>query len=113
MNYSEKLTKILETSGWVQEHLARLMGVSQQALTAWLSGKAEPHEEHAELINKLYKKIVEDIEIIKREHIESVEKSIHRHKIYELDKNNHDLPRQWRKNHAKRVSAPSENDHCC
>jgi transcriptional regulator with XRE-family HTH domain len=42
MNFAEKLKTLMKLRGLNQGELSRLCGVSQNAVSKWLSGKAEP-----------------------------------------------------------------------
>ena len=59
MKYDKKLYKVLAFSGWTQDRLADLLGVSTPTMNSWANGKSEPREEHAKAIDKLYKQLVE------------------------------------------------------
>ncbi|GHU08797.1 hypothetical protein FACS189431_5720 [Alphaproteobacteria bacterium] len=90
--YRVKLELIKTISGWGNKTLGNVLDVSDATLSHWLHAKAVPSEEHVKKIDKLDEKLShglhEKLEYTRREYIESLEKSFHRHEIYELDKNN-------------------------
>lgn len=59
MKYGRKLVQVLAFSGWTQDRLADLLGVSTNALNSWVNGRSEPHEAHAVVIDELYAGLVE------------------------------------------------------
>jgi transcriptional regulator with XRE-family HTH domain len=91
-SYQDKLNLILQETKWSRDKLADLLQVSNMTFSKWINGKSMPADDHAKRINRLYEKLTTDLaeklEYTRREYIESLEKSFHRHEIYELDKNN-------------------------
>lgn len=59
MKYSKKVVQLLAFSGWTQDRLADLMGVSNNTVSAWVRGEKEPRETHAESIDWMYSELVE------------------------------------------------------
>ncbi len=56
--YSEKLQKILASSGWSQETLAKKLDVSFVSLNSWINQKSEPREKAKEKIDLLFIEIL-------------------------------------------------------
>lgn len=59
MRYDKKVYKLFAFSGWTQDKLADLMGVSTPAVNSWINGKKEPKGANAEMIDWLYAELVE------------------------------------------------------
>ena len=54
MNFSEKLSKLRKEKNYTQEQLAKLLGVSRQAVSKWESGTAYPETATLIEIGKLF-----------------------------------------------------------
>ena len=59
MKYKEKVNKLLAFSGWSQDRLADLIGVSNVTMSKWIKGRREPKGKHAEMIDEIYAELVE------------------------------------------------------
>jgi len=83
--YAQKLRKILVFSGWTQDHLADLLGVSNFTLNKWAKSKRQPTlGQHAERIEYIYERLVAPNEARLAEAADQVEKSILREHMRHL-----------------------------
>lgn len=57
-NYNIRLMRILKATGWSQEHLASLLGVSFATLNSWVNGKSEPRDSSKEKIILIYSEVI-------------------------------------------------------
>lgn len=53
MNFADKLLMYMRTTGYTQDKLAELLGVSQAAVGTWVHGKSYPRKEHWEKIKTI------------------------------------------------------------
>lgn len=88
MRYNTKLYKVLAFTGWTQDHLADLMGISTPTVNSWINNKSEPHTKHMELINDIYNQIVAPYTCELEAKADEIEKRILKEKIEDLPDNN-------------------------
>jgi len=88
MKYSKKLVQVLAFTGWSQDHLADLLGVSNNTFNSWVNGNSLPHQRNAGLIDEIYDKIVAPYICELERKADEVEKEILRQKIVDLPKDN-------------------------
>jgi transcriptional regulator with XRE-family HTH domain len=86
--YTTKLVQVLAFTNWTQDHLADLLNVSNNTLNAWVNGRSEPHSAHAELVDKIWREIVEPYLCELETKADEVERAILRRKIRDLPKDN-------------------------
>jgi transcriptional regulator with XRE-family HTH domain len=84
MNYKQKLKRIMEITGWTQDHLADLLDVSNSGFRKWFK-RSLPRAESSATIDELYEKIVVPVECEIRRLAGETEKEILRRKIKSID----------------------------
>jgi transcriptional regulator with XRE-family HTH domain len=87
MNTKQKLTRLLGVTGWSQDKLADLLQVSNNTLSAWVKGKAEPHARHTALIDKIFADLSVILPAIDRV-ADEVEKDLLQTRIHHLPDDN-------------------------
>lgn len=88
MKYNTKLYKVLVFTGWTQDKLADLMGISTPTVNSWVNSKSEPHNKHAEFIDEIYNQIVAPYICELEAKADEVEKKILKKQIEDLPDNN-------------------------
>jgi transcriptional regulator with XRE-family HTH domain len=88
MKYTTKLYKVLAFTGWTQDHLADLLGISTPTMNSWINGKSQPRQKHAELINDIYNHLVAPYICELEQKADKIEKRILKQKIKDLPNDN-------------------------
>jgi transcriptional regulator with XRE-family HTH domain len=88
MKYTTKLYKVLAFTGWTQDHLADLLGISTPTMNSWVNDKSEPRKHHAEMVDEIYNHMVGPYICELEQKADEIEKKILRRKIRDLPEDN-------------------------